>query len=235
MSLEVAVQKNDQLGISQICYLPSAPALGKCLPVELMKRWVRNRAKFLGPHHGRGPLFITLCGHKKGGRVSTDSFRKHVSASFGQGKASHSLRKGGAKFFARHHAAEDATRQQGGWRTSEVMKTIYTKLSTLEVEHELSTVANRASLSYDLRTRINEACSVESGSVAKIRALLTFVESVEQFITEEVLSHSRIGHFLKANFSHTDANVRALAIALRTRIRLKWKEERAAKRQRQEP
>ena len=95
-------------------------------------------------------MFITLAGRHKGGGVSTDSLRKHVVDNFGKGMASHSLRQGGAVFYSRRGADEDATRQQGGWKTSEVMANIYAKFAPQEVREHILAVGAAASLRHEL-------------------------------------------------------------------------------------
>ena len=144
--LKVVCQKNDQCGIGQVCLIPDISSLDACSPCGILRLWLQTRQKA----QGHEPVFTTTCGSNQGSKVSTDWFRKLVATAFGHGKSSHSLRKGGAVFYARGGAAEDATRQQGGWRTSEVMRTIYTTLSTSEVEREISVTAAKATVRLQL-------------------------------------------------------------------------------------
>ena len=75
---------------------------------------------------------------------------------FGASLATHSLRKGGAVYYARAGVVEDATRQQGGWRTTTVMKEIYTTLNRKEVQQELMRVFNITSAACNVRARFKQ-------------------------------------------------------------------------------
>ena len=135
--LKVRCQKKNPAGIGQVRVIPHINALGDHSPCNVLNLWLARRRELVQIHPISNKLFITLSGKNLGRGVSTDSFRKHVAAEFGLGTAAHSLRKGGAQFWARRGTHEDATRQQGGWKTSEVMKAIYTALSPSEVRDEL--------------------------------------------------------------------------------------------------
>ena len=113
IQLRVRCQKNDPSGIGQVCVIPAIQAMGSSSPPTLCLEWLRARHDMNPPSKF---LFVTTTGQKKGHRVSVDSLRKHVTAVFGEGKAAHSLRKGGAQYYYRRGVDSDVTRQQGGWR-----------------------------------------------------------------------------------------------------------------------
>ena len=153
IQLKATCQKNDQCGLGQRCLIPAIDAMGPWSPHLALQRWIEARKLVAAASGADDFLFVTTTGINKGGPVSTDTLRKHVVASFGHSTATHSLRKGGATFYCRQGAMDDATRQQGGWRTTEIMNRIYTKLSAKEVAEEIHTVAGQASLQLELQRR----------------------------------------------------------------------------------
>ena len=133
--LHARCQKNDQLGMGQVCVLPDIRALGSASPPRVLRKWLAIRPSLA--HAESTKLFITTTGINAGGPMSKDSLRKHVSLMFGKGMASHSLRKGGAVFYSRRGMEEDATRQQGAPQVcitrfrfvSAALETLRTKLA----------------------------------------------------------------------------------------------------------
>ena len=150
--------------------------------------------------------------------------------------ATHSLRKGGALFYARHGAPEDATRQQGGWRTTEVMKLIYTKLSPTEVDAAISNVVRASSLQIQIRRKIkalgNSAEEVLANPSAALMPFLDFLQHNYEHLDEVGLMESRISPFLNLLIKHDAREVRELSTRLHTLVRSMWAAVKAAKRQR---
>ena len=120
-----------------VCIIQNIPNLNECSPAYLLHSWLQARVHFAKSSQLTQPLFCTVTGSPKtiGNKVSADSFRKALSSIFQGNTSTHSLRKGGAKFYASSDAPEQATMAQGGWRTSETMRSIYTSLSQAEI-HE---------------------------------------------------------------------------------------------------
>ena len=79
-----------------------------------------------------------------------------MQEAFGASLATHSLRKGGAVYYARAGVVEDATRQQGGWRTTTVMKEIYTTFNRKEVQRELMRVVKTTSAACNVRAHFKQ-------------------------------------------------------------------------------
>ena len=134
-SLFVSCQKNDQAGLGMTCFIPHIESMGQCSPDMIIRAWISMRHQFVNDFENpKLPLFVTTTGPQGriGSRVSADSFRKIVSAAFAGNTGTHSLRKGGATFYARSDAPEQITMMQGGWRTSEVLQTIYAKFTVAE-------------------------------------------------------------------------------------------------------
>ena len=121
IQLKVTCQKNDQNGLGQMCLIPRVKAMEAWSPDLVLQRWLDARQVLVRSASPDDFVFITTTGTNKGGQVSTDSLRKHVVAAFGHSVATHSLRKGGATCYDRQGAMEEATKQQGGWRTTELM------------------------------------------------------------------------------------------------------------------
>ena len=106
------------------CVIPAVDSLGPNSPVRVLDNWLAVRPEFAKTEGPDEPLFCTVAGATKniGNRVSSDSFRKAVYAAFPGNTATHSLRKGGARFYAAVEAPEQATRDQGGWRATDTMR-----------------------------------------------------------------------------------------------------------------
>ena len=134
-SLTVKCQKNDQEGIGMTCVIPDIPALEGLSPARLFQKWLLTRGRFSRSPNAGEHLFCNVTGAAKsvGNKVSAESFRKALSSLFQGNTSTHSLRKGGAKFYANADSPEQATMSQGGWRTSDTMRTIYTSPTKAEV------------------------------------------------------------------------------------------------------
>ena len=232
--LRVKCQKNDPNGLGQLCVIPHIRALGALSPVRVLQEWIERRTHIGKTCTLSAFLFVTITGKAKGGPVSTDSLRKHVADSFGCGKSSHSLRRGGAQFYARRGADEDATRQQGGWRTADVMRSVCTTLSASEVRTEILTVANFASLEYEIKGKCDAlgltVDDIHGTAASKVATFLAFIESRLPQIDDHVLKISGVGKTLGTLIRHPDETVRHWAVRLRFDIRAEWRAQQERKR-----
>ena len=146
----------------------------------------------------------------------------HVAGAFGNNKSTHSLRKGGAVFYARHGASEDATRQQSGWRASEVMSAIYTKLSTSEVEREIAKTActvNSGVLLQELIAGLGDISQTENLNKHNALTFLDGVASHRAKMTTSILKMTSIGKIVRALTKHVDERVRSRAAEELTLLR----------------
>ena len=236
VSFKVRCQKNDPRGLGQVCFVPHIKVLGEASPARLMRRWVSLRSSCQADPSELAPLFVTTTGVNKGGPVSTDSLRKAVAALIGKPWSTQSLRKGGATFYARQGADPNATQQQGGWRTSEIMAEIYTKLSQSEVQRELVKVAQASSFQLELQARVLElGDSVDitfSLPEAKLLGFLHYVNELKHSISTNTLRETKVGVALKRLSTHPSANVRNLSIELHTALRAAFMSYQASKRAR---
>ena len=237
VQLQVRCQKNDPRGIGQVCVLPSIPALGHTSPHLVLQAWLDRRLKLSVQFDMSQHIFVTLTGKNRGQAVSTDSLRKHVTKEFGKGSASHSLRKGGAQFYARRGAKEDATRQQGGWKTSEVMSRIYTTLSQSEVRQEIISVGAATSFQHELSKQFMRLGDSQdklcAASPKDLVAPLNFVASNIEKLNTQALLDAQVGKYLKWLTRHNNEHIRARSTHLYTLVHSRWMSMRAAKRQRQ--
>ena len=180
-------------------------------------------------------LFVTTIGKNKGGPVSTDSLRKHVTSIFGKGTAAHSLRKGGAQFYSRRGLDQDATRQQGGWKTSEVMAMIYTKLSA-EVRQKIGAVVITSSLLQELQARLQKlGTKPEEAAAARgpdaWSALNLFKQNLHA-ISTRMMFDTQVPKLLKSLIRRSDVEISSCASRLHTTLHADWMAQQAAKRRR---
>ena len=235
VQLRVRCQKNDPAGIGQVCTIPAIAAMGLSSPPMLFLEWLRVR-RDLAP--ASEFLFVTTTGRNKGQQVSVDSLRKHVKAVFGDGKAAHSLRKGGAQFYSRRGVDSDVTRQQGGWRTSAVMEQTYTTMSKSEVHEAILAVGAKSSLTLEIQQRCKrlgaepEQAALASETMA--RSLLVIIKNNMNSLSTRLLFESQAPRYLKQLAKHSNEAIRADATELYTRIHSNWMATQAAKRRRED-
>ena len=150
--------------------------------------------------------------------------------------ASHSLRKGGAVFYSRRGMEEDATRQQGGWKTSEVMQRIYSTLTSDEVQEQILAVGRSTCVHHEIQLRVSRlGDSPEkspSSSTVSALSLLTLLENNLDALNTRVLFDTNAPKFLRALSKHADNEVRNRAISLHATIHANWMESQANKRRR---
>ena len=229
--LRVRCQKNDPIGLGQICILPHIQALGAGSPARLMQLWLQRRQRLVNSTDG--PLFITLAGKHKGHATSTDSLRKFVAANFGAGAASHSLRKGGAQFYARRGANEDATRQQGGWHTRDVMRQVYTTLSPSEVCAEIVNVAGKVNITEEVHARLQRLGSLDDILVLpenRLLPVLRYIDEVLPVLNTRILLETKAGKYLRVLCRHSSPAVRDRASNSFARLHAQWMANQASKR-----
>ena len=219
-----------------MCLVPRIPAMGKWSPDTILLKWLDAR-KLIGTSQcDEDFLFVTTTGQRKGSQVSTDSLRKHIVAAFGHSVATRSLRKGGATFYDRQGVLEEATKQQGGWRTTEVMKSIYTKMSAAEVANEIHTVAARASIQLELQRRTQNLGASREDVLEQdptvLLAFISFVQTHFKSVDLITLRDTAAARYVNWISQHTLPQVREPAVTLHTYIREHWAACQRAKRPR---
>ena len=166
--------------------------------------------------------------------MSADSFRKALGSVFTGNTSIHSLRKGGARFYAAADAPEQATRDQGGWRTSETMKEIYTALTPSEVKLALHTAANAAGNEFALRQLSDEIPNYyKSTEVAEVKIVRHYVQMVNGLIGKtpwKILAQCKTGIHLKALVSHPNGQLRLDAKAALVNMRSSWASHKVGER-----
>ena len=90
LHLKVRCQKNDRVGLGQICFIPAVAESPSWAPVAALRRWLGIRGQFVDSTDLDKSLFVTTIGRNRGGPVSTDTLRKHVTSAFGNSTATHS-------------------------------------------------------------------------------------------------------------------------------------------------
>ena len=234
--LLVKCQKNDQAGIGMHCVIPAVDSLGPNSPARVLGKWLALRPAVARTDGADEPLFCTVAGAAKsiGNRVSADSFRKAVYANFPGNTATHSLRKGGARFYAAAEAPEQATRDQGGWRTTETMREIYTSLTPSEVKCALHKAANTAGDTYALQTLANyiqaPGFASRDGDIKLAIDFITRVDSSIGYTPWKILIELRIGVHLRRLAQHADPEVRIKATPTLCHLRAAWATHKAESR-----
>ena len=218
------------------CVIPAIWALGDNSPASLLSSWLECRAAFKRSDSGEEPLFCTVAGaaNRIGNPVSPDSFRKTLGTFFTGNTSTHSLRKGGARFYAAVETPEQATRDQGGWRTTEVMKEIYTSLTPSEVKGALRTAANEAGFEYALKRCATHIASANKDNLpteaATAKHYLKMVDNMIDTVPWKVLTRNNTGVYTKALVSHPDEYIRLTATSVLGKLRSSWARFKASSR-----
>ena len=149
-----------------------------------------------------------------------------ISGNFAGNTSTHSLRKGGARFYSAAEAPEQATQQQGGWRTTETMRTIYTSLTPAEVQKAIHNAANVGGIEFTLSDFAQRlACVAESARSLEdhscIQNLLTVSDAVDR-IPWSAFIRQRAGIIVKSLVSHPSPAVRTKAISVLCMLRSKF-------------
>jgi integrase len=138
-------QKNDPLGKGMHCIIPKIPNLGNYCPASMLDKWTQAwDAKWGREGKNDGPLFY-VTGKTVCKQVSTDSWRKiWKSHTGGDAQVStHSLRKGGAKWYKfAAKLSDDAIQIQGGWADRNTMLQIYARETAAELQQQIISAAN---------------------------------------------------------------------------------------------
>ena len=207
-----------------ICLIPNIPILQECSPAHLLHSWLQARVHFARSSNGSQPLFCTVSGSPKtiGNKVSADSFRKSLSSIFQGNTSTHSLRKGGAKFYA-SSAPEQATMAQGGWRTSDTMRSVYTTLSRSEVHEAIKKSANLSGKEYIFKKASSAIVALPKEALLEDATSATdYIKTILPMIGRvswPILIEHKAGRLLKQLTSHKDEYVRAAAVSAYGRLR----------------
>ena len=141
-------------------------------------------------------------------------------------------------YYARAGVVEDATRQQGGWRTTSVMKAIYTTLNRSEVQEELLRVVNATSLAVTVRNDFKllgkSAEEVLKQPPHVVQPFLTLVSANVKNLTEEFLTQSNVVAALHVLLRHSDSSVQSQSSHLYAMARSMWMAAQSNKRAKQE-
>lgn len=142
--LYVSKQKNDPCGKGMQCIIPRILTLGAACPCAVLEDWARRwDAKWIPLGYTDGPLFFTT-GKKTPLPVSYDVCRKAWKTGTGdQGPlGTHSLRKGGAKWYRQSGTCtDDAIQIQGGWARKETMLRIYARETHGALQRQLASAS----------------------------------------------------------------------------------------------
>ena len=110
------------------CWLPRLPEDEALCPASLLSRWCAARDARWGSAP-EGPLFCVAVGRPLR-PMSYASFRRAVADSLcDPGVGTHSLRKGGAKWWKERGLPEEVVQAQGAWASAETMRAFYTRFS----------------------------------------------------------------------------------------------------------
>ena len=133
---------------------------------------------------------------------------------------------------------QDATRQQGGWRTADVMASIYTTLAPHEVKAQILKVGATTSLLHELQLRVQKVAATpalaESCDTKAAWALLNLVKCNLHGLSTRLLFETHTPKYLKSLIKHADSGVSAAAVRLYTTIHADWMSQQAAKRRKKE-
>ena len=125
-------------------------------------------------------------------------------------------------------------RAQGGWRTAEVMKQIYTKLIRSEVEEELFKVAQASSVQLDWAQRISlfgkSAEEIKGQPASLLSPFLAHVAGRLDEIDTDLCKATNLHLVLKWLTQHDHQAVRNHAINLHTKLRSAHMGQAAVKR-----
>ena len=136
--------------------------------------------------------------------------------------SSHSLRNGGARFYSSTNAPEGATQAQGGWRTTETMRAIYTSLKPSEVRQAIHKAANLGGTEYCLESLSAKFVEFESMGIASDVKLahdyITMVNDAIDVIPWQSLANLKVGHKMKALTRHKNIHVQHKAAFIVGRV-----------------
>jgi integrase len=138
-------QKNDPLGKGMYCVIPKITNLGQYCPATMLHKWVLAwDAKWVPIGIQDGPLFY-VTEKQQCIAVSPDSWRKSWKGHTGNDEqvSTHSLRKGGAKWYKfATNLSDDAIQTQGGWADQPTMLRIYARETAQQLQQQLINAAD---------------------------------------------------------------------------------------------
>ena len=139
----VRKQKNDPNVIGMRCWIPRLPELGLCCPHYLLNNWCAHW-DLNWKQAPDGFLFCTTHNNQPKA-MSYDSWRKALQQNIsGSHVGSHSLRKGGARWWRfDRQLPDDIVQSQGGWTTPDCMRAFYAKFSVSERRDIVISAASR--------------------------------------------------------------------------------------------
>ena len=149
--LKVRCRKNDQLGVGQVAHIVELPAWNGACPMSLLADWLwprdwlsrfRDRdgrfsappvsaPLFVGPARARFGLRMAASGNTAAWKTGLDC--KNLSP-----------RKGGARLYVMDGMAREATQELGGWKSPEVMDSVFSKVRSGEVVPEMRSAGAKA-------------------------------------------------------------------------------------------
>ena len=210
------------------CVIPSILSLGQNSPAVILKDWIDCKSKFEKSVSKEEPLFCTTAwaANKVGNPLSSYSFRKALGSVFTGNTSTHSLRKGGARFYAGADSPEQATRDQGGWRTTETMKEIYTGLTPSEVKRALHIAANTAGSEFALQESSRELATIKnSNQVAEVGTAKHYIHLVDGMIDKapwKIMVKNNAGILMRYLVAHHNGEVRLYDTSVLVKLRSSW-------------
>ena len=135
--IQFKIRKMKNRSDTTTCFIPYFKSMNQFCPAKIIEDWIHLRQQ----HYGNNPkdhLFCTTRGVKAGEKCRPETLRMAVDKFFVSTSIStHSLRKGGACYWARN-VGRNVCQTQGGWVTTETMDRIYLKISQDELATTLA-------------------------------------------------------------------------------------------------
>ena len=217
----VESQKNDQMGIGQMCVIPRMEVWGEACPTEVIQLWFRVRQgplmrmdrlgrlsdRAVSRIPGQSPkdiLFPSLSGKFWGLEASAQALTNAVRRETGL-EVTPSARKGGAQFYLAHGMGERATQVQAGWKTPKSLQQVYGKTLGAELRTAVSTAAEQAGRVWETRNWVTKmlgtsfydsAGQVDELGSKQVSDLLKEMKRAEPLISREFLGEEK-GPFLE--------------------------------------
>ena len=120
---------------------------------------------------------------------------------------------------------------QGGWRTSETMRSIYTTLSKSEVSAAINKAAANAGHAYVIgKSSLSLSATSKDALLKESGAALEYINLVKPLIGKvpwPVLVENRSGALLKRLTRHEDERVRQLATSAYGKLHSAWAAHKA--------
>ena len=161
-----------------------------------------------------------------------------MTENFSGDVATHSLRKGGARFYSAGDAPEQATMLQGGWRTTDTMRAIYTSMSQAEVCTAIHEAANKGGARVDLKILAREL-NVSRQELATVNEnrLKSFLSAVSNNIDVtpwKTFAEWRVGIIMRHLSCHPNERVQTRAAEVLSVMRSRFAAHKADARRKQD-